>query len=190
MWRSGLTDVDPFVIKWPNAWLTDPEVGPVVQYLNRFLHDLWLRTGGGDDAITEVQIGELYETGIESATVTELEQELNDYDFYILPEPEDVDEPNYTTERVWDKRRVSGNTYASDYSMLSVSGGKTVYLPAYPDVNSEVIVINEDGQSVSVEAQGNDIRIRGTTDKAVDWSEAGQSINFYWFEDGPWWVAI
>jgi len=43
--------VDPFVIKWPIQWLTDPEIEPVIRYLNRFLHDLWIRTGGGNDDI-------------------------------------------------------------------------------------------------------------------------------------------
>lgn len=186
-----MTDVDPFVIKWPTAWERDPEIGPVIHYLNRFLHDLWTRTGGGDDAVAEVQIGELYETGIESATVTELEHDLNDYDFEPQQEHDDTEEqwqPEY--QRVWDKRRISSNTYASDYSMLSVSGAKTVYLPEYPDINSEIVVINEDGSGITVDGNNNKIKIRSTTDSSVNWSSAGQSINFYWFEDGPWWVAI
>lgn len=185
-----MTDVDPFVIKWPSAWLTDPEIGPVVQYLNRFLHDLWLRTGGGDDAISEVQIGELYETGIESATVTELEQELNDYDFYTLPEPEDVDEPNYTTERVWHKRIVNSETNAADHGIYMVGDGAKINLPVYPDTDSDLIIINRDDMTITVDGNGNDIKVKSTTTSSVKWSSAGKSIHFYWFEDGPYWVAI
>tara|TARA_R110000803_G_scaffold210685_4_gene283236 strand:- start:6570 stop:6866 length:297 start_codon:yes stop_codon:yes gene_type:complete len=48
-----MANVDPFVIQWPTQWVQDPEIGPVVQYLNRFLHDLWIRTGGGDDIISD-----------------------------------------------------------------------------------------------------------------------------------------
>ena len=48
-----MAKVDPFIVKWPNKWVRDPEIGPVLQYLNRFLHDLWQRTGGGDDAISD-----------------------------------------------------------------------------------------------------------------------------------------
>jgi len=48
-----LADVDPFVIQWPNKWLSDPEIRPVIEYLNRFLHDLFIRTGGGGDLIEE-----------------------------------------------------------------------------------------------------------------------------------------
>jgi len=41
--------VDPFVIQWPRKWTSDPEIGPVVQYLNRFLHDMFIRSGGSID---------------------------------------------------------------------------------------------------------------------------------------------
>jgi hypothetical protein len=48
-----MASVDPFVIQWPREWLQDAEIGPVVVYLNRFLHDLWVKTGGGDDSAGE-----------------------------------------------------------------------------------------------------------------------------------------
>lgn len=31
--------------------MSDNEIRPVIEYLNRFLHDLFIRTGGGDDLI-------------------------------------------------------------------------------------------------------------------------------------------
>lgn len=46
-----MASVDPFVIRWPLKWSSDPEIRPVIDYLNRFLHDLWIRSGGGDDAV-------------------------------------------------------------------------------------------------------------------------------------------
>ena len=47
-------NVDPFVIRWPQKWINDPELQDTLRYLNRFLHDLWLRTGGGDDFIFNI----------------------------------------------------------------------------------------------------------------------------------------
>ncbi len=44
-------EVDPFVAPIPKPWAEDPEIAPFAVYLNRFLHDLWVRTGGGDDLI-------------------------------------------------------------------------------------------------------------------------------------------
>jgi len=34
---------------------SDKEVEPVIRYLNRFLHDLWKRTGGGADFFLAIQ---------------------------------------------------------------------------------------------------------------------------------------
>lgn len=47
--------VDPFVIRWPQKWINDPDVQPTIAYLNRFLHDSWVKSGGGDDFITNIQ---------------------------------------------------------------------------------------------------------------------------------------
>ena len=48
-----MAKVDPFVIQWPRQWMEDPEIRPVIEYLNRFLHDLFIRTGGGSDLVEE-----------------------------------------------------------------------------------------------------------------------------------------
>jgi hypothetical protein len=59
--RWALTNkVDPFIAPIPQPWIDDPEVGPFAEYLNRFLHDLWVRTGGGNDAISDSGVKELY----------------------------------------------------------------------------------------------------------------------------------
>lgn len=80
--------VDPFVIQWPRKWIGDPELNPTIQYLNKFLYDLWIRTGGGDDAIEIIQEEESSAEGEVSRVqslvdrlskrVTDLEK-LNDY---------------------------------------------------------------------------------------------------------------
>lgn len=48
--------VDPFVIQWPQKWITDSDIAPVLKYLNRFLHDLWIRSGGGADFVGDIFI--------------------------------------------------------------------------------------------------------------------------------------
>lgn len=50
-----MADVDPFVAPIPRKFLEDPETRPFFEYLNRFLHDLFIRTGGGDDAIEAIE---------------------------------------------------------------------------------------------------------------------------------------
>jgi len=71
-----VVQVDPFLYPIPDGFLKDPEVRAWYEYDNRWKHDIWLRTGGGDDAIAESQIGELYEPGIQTSNVDELAEEL------------------------------------------------------------------------------------------------------------------
>jgi hypothetical protein len=43
--------VDPFVIPLPRKLARDTELGPYFAYTQRFLHDLWQRTGAGTDLV-------------------------------------------------------------------------------------------------------------------------------------------
>lgn len=71
-----MTDVDPFIHPIPPEFLQKHETRAWVEYLHRFLHDLWQRTGGGDDVIQEIIIGELYEPGIQISNSDEFIDEL------------------------------------------------------------------------------------------------------------------
>lgn len=51
-----MANVDPFVVKWPKKWTEDREIGPVIHYLNRFLHDIWRRSGGAFDSVDDPDI--------------------------------------------------------------------------------------------------------------------------------------
>lgn len=52
--------VDPFLIPVPKHFLINKEDRAYFEYLNRFLHDLWVRTGGGNDAVDDSQISEVF----------------------------------------------------------------------------------------------------------------------------------
>jgi hypothetical protein len=51
--------VDPFIVPLPRKLASDVELGPYFTYLNKFLHDLWTRTGAGTDTVA----GGLQNTG-------------------------------------------------------------------------------------------------------------------------------
>ena len=55
IWSLILAKVDPFVIQWPTKWMQDDEIRPVIEYLNRYLHDMFIRSGGGEDLIDDNQ---------------------------------------------------------------------------------------------------------------------------------------
>ena len=50
-----MANVDPFIIQWPEKWTTDPEIAPAINYLNLFLHDMFIRSGGGEDLLETSQ---------------------------------------------------------------------------------------------------------------------------------------
>ena len=84
-----MAKVDPFVAQIPRKFLNDPELRPFFEYLNRFLHDLFIRTGGGDDAIEgieEVAAAEA-DTSRLFATIKRLERRVQD-----LEEASDTEE--------------------------------------------------------------------------------------------------
>ena len=70
-----MAKVDPFVIQWPQKWMADNEIRPVIEYLNRFLHDLFIRTGGGTDAV-EASTSIQTDTGRLTAQLARLEKRV------------------------------------------------------------------------------------------------------------------
>lgn len=70
--------VDPFVIPIPDKWNNDKELAPTVQYLWKFLYDIWKRTGGGNDAIAEIGDSTLYDVGIKGAEIAEILKQLEE----------------------------------------------------------------------------------------------------------------
>ncbi len=84
-----MAKVDPFVAPIPSKFLNDPELRPFFEYLNRFLHDIFIRTGGGDDAIEgleEVSAAESDSSRL-FATIKRLERRVQD-----LEEASDTEE--------------------------------------------------------------------------------------------------
>ena len=55
-----VTQVDPFLIPIPKALTQDKATRNYFEYLNRFLHDLWVRTGAGSDTVGSNQLSEVF----------------------------------------------------------------------------------------------------------------------------------
>jgi hypothetical protein len=95
-----LAKVDPFVAPIPRKFLNDPETRPFFEYLNRFLHDLYIRTGGGDDAIEDAQNEEVYGPGIQLFDQDELESELDALAMEPLSfDPTELEDQDVTNRR-------------------------------------------------------------------------------------------
>lgn len=48
------TKVDPFVIPIPTSLNKDPETRKYFEYLNRWAHDMWVRSGAGTDVVSVI----------------------------------------------------------------------------------------------------------------------------------------
>lgn len=70
----------PPQIPIPRKILDDEELRDFFIYQQEYLFKLWLRTGGGNDSISALENGELYEPGIQTSDTDELETELEPID--------------------------------------------------------------------------------------------------------------
>ena len=68
-----MADVDPQLNQIPRFFLEnpDPDVRHYFENLERYRHDMWVRTGGGNDAIENAAIEEKYPwpTGLQSSDI-------------------------------------------------------------------------------------------------------------------------
>lgn len=190
MWRLALSDVDPFVIQWPNAWLTDPEIGPVVQYLNRFLHDLWVRTGGGTDIISEVTGSESYETSTGNGQYISLHeaQENIDGEIYIPP-PQTHHEDEPILEAQFFARTTDSDTLAVDRDFIEATNNAVIKADKCPGANDLIKIANGDGSTIRFDGNGNNIMYT-SLHGCMDIQRKGTSITFQWFDEGPYWRPV
>ena len=154
---------------WAAALITANQQNQII------IEQLFRRVGGGEDIISQDITREVYAwdtTGSTEETVADL-----------------YGSSNLGAVESWDTVLTQGDTTALEKEIHVVSNGSKITLPD-PDLVSEVIVINDDGQRITVEGNGNKIKVKRKTEDAIAWSTAGKSIRFLWFEEGPYWVAI
>lgn len=72
----------------PRVPLVDPRTGMVTPAWYRFFQGLYTRTGGPDDAIETLELGELYEPGIMPAHTAELIKRVEDLETQLAMTPD------------------------------------------------------------------------------------------------------
>jgi hypothetical protein len=73
-----MAQVDPFVHRIPSSFLRDPEARAYFEYLNQVIHDLWVRSGGSDDSLLEVESEASTTRSKVVALVSDLGSQLDD----------------------------------------------------------------------------------------------------------------
>ena len=161
-----MAKVDPFVIQWPVKWLSDAEIRPVIEYLNRFLHDLYIRTGGGTDAIAEA--GDTIISNIISSTYTSSPSSLPLFS------------KGFNTVS-----QVAGEYTAVPFDFINATLGAKIIFPKYPDENNVIIIRNGDGTKIPFD--GNGKPVNGSDNGAL--TKKGTAIEFHYFLDSDEWFA-
>lgn len=153
-----MAKVDPYVIKLPERIVgqdgrPSPEFLNWLNYDNRWKHDIWIRTGGGNDAVSESQIGELYEPGIETSNADELVEELEvsaemQIVHDLLERVEDLESRSFSAGL--DIKRLETYTLEAGDTALTTTGDQwvpclntaaaTVTLNLTPDDGEDVII--------------------------------------------------
>lgn len=168
-----MTQVDPFVHPIPRPLQQDPAVRNYFEYMNRFLHDLWVRTGGGDDAITNISVREAYPwdySDTESASSAVIQGLYS----ALMPEV----------------RQFSAVTATSDYTALAydfvnAKNRIEVKFPQYPGENDVVIIRNGDGTRIKLSGNGKNINGQSSGEINLE----GTSLTFQYFIDTDEWFA-
>lgn len=122
-----MAKVDPYISRIPRSFLEDPDTRSWAIYLNRFLHDMWIRTGGGEDLVGE-----------SSEATTALDDGISTM---ILPDD-------------FEARSITSDYTANDYDFINATRAVTIKLPKYPKPRSRVIIRNGDGTLIKLNGNG------------------------------------
>ena len=164
-----MANLDPFVIQWPRKWIEDPEIGPVIHYLNMFLHGLYDVTDGGD-AIENADVAEKYPW----PTNQTLEEVIG----FNYPAIEQAVKQIRTV--------TTSNDYtAVDGDFINAKSKAQITFPKYPNENSVIIIRNGDGTRIKL--NGNGKNINGSLEGFISKKET--SIEFHYFIDSDEWFA-
>lgn len=135
----------PPQLRIPDKFFNDPDIRPFFEQQNTILFQMWNRTGGSDDAIASLEVGELYESGAESGYIAEIDENIED-----LPQiyPETI---------TFHGKAVSVSYTALSFEFLAVTAKATISLPENPNDQDQVIVLNVNGKEVTVDGNGKNI---------------------------------
>ncbi len=167
-----VTQVDPFIIPIPPSLLGSPDTRHYFEYLNRFLHDLWLRTGGGDDSVASSDVEETYPWSFTAEPENNVQNLFNSQDAGM------GGALNCIT--------VSTAYTAAANDFINAKNGATITLPQYPNDSEFIIVRNGDGTAIKL--NGNGKSLNGSATGTLSRRET--CIRFNYFLDSDEWFSI
>jgi hypothetical protein len=169
-----MAKVDPFLHPIPKELLKDAETRNFFEYFVRWAHDIWIRTGGGNDAVADQGLRETYPWMYDNSAYQD-GAEING-----LYSANSIVVPEYRA------LTVSTSTYtAIPYDFINAKSNATIKFPAQPPENCVIIVRNGDGSLITL--NGNDKTINGSKNGYL--RQKGTAIHFHYFIDSDEWFA-
>lgn len=165
-----MADVDPRLSQIPKELQQTFDVRIYFEELERFLHDLWVRTGGGNDAVESAAIEEKYPW-----PTAQLASEAKEFSYPTLP----------AAESSFNAITATRNYTALPFDFINTSGKVTIAFPEYPIENSVIIIRNGDGSKVTLD--GNGRNINGSSTGVLQ--RKGTAITFHYFIETNEWFA-
>jgi hypothetical protein len=185
---------DPALVRvWPRKWLTDPEIGPAIRYLDRFLHDFQQTT---ETTLVNTINRDGYDSTIgmvfgQPGFRDELEHDrYNDSTLLSQQSFENTQHSGYTESSMSVKslvcKTISNEIYtATDNMVINATNRSTLILPSSPCENC-TIIFTKDTTQLTLQGNG-----RKVNDRLGDWTFHKDRLArqiFYFIEEDAWYM--
>jgi len=177
----------PPAVRIPDKFFNDPETRSFFEQWRQILFQLWQRTGGPVDIISDVESSLDYSESIYGGTE---DGDSEGFGEETGAQVSELEEENYTEQTVIPRHEfrsisVNTNTDAIAFDFIAVTEQATIKLPQYPDRDDVVTVLNANGSEVTVD--GNGVLINGES-TTISYRK-NTTINYHYFADlGAWYM--
>ena len=155
--------VDPFLHPIPRGLLKDAETRAFFEYLIRFLHDLWKRTGGGNDFIDQGNFGDLNSSASYQSAIDQVAEIVNSYR---------IQEPNEIIGHIQEQEspEMQGAPILEPVRFNNLAAGGTALTTTGPEVvlcfntAAATVTLNanpHDGESVKISRRDGTVTVNG-----------------------------
>lgn len=168
-----MTNVDPFLHPIPQSLKEDSETRQFFEYFVKWAHDIWLRTGGSEDSVSDTGVRESYpwaqdDSGKDNLNVQGLYSQLQ-------------------AVKILTKKVINSESYtAVDDMLIKSKNGSTLKLPLNPSEDCVIYAHNADGTLLTI--NGNGRKINGHDE--VKLARKGNGLQIYYFVDENEYIAI
>jgi len=154
-----MTTVDPYTQPFPKT-IQDksgnitPEFRQWLVFDNRWKFDMWIRSGGSDDAVSAGSDSHGYSENLISLLIGQVAFLKERVDALEKESPALI-----SAENEFNDITVSGGIHtAVDFDDITAKSGAYIYMPENPSHPSTIIIRNGDGSAITIDGNGRNVR--------------------------------